>query len=190
MVRNQAIGRESSLRGFTRSPINQPAFRSTCAITRVPEPPVAPMTTGGGAEESRGGTFQGSGSPREERSSHVLICCSRERGLLPIFNSRRKRSKELRHCELFTFIESLVRVVVASFDGSRSRELPDADNIALVRAYVQEQFVARGMIADLNVHKPTGPDGLPRPIAPWRASRPTSGCRPGRRPPRPRCARP
>ena len=45
------------------------------------------------------------------------------------------------------------------------RELPDADNIELVRAYVQEQFVARGMIADLNVHKPVGPDGLPRPHA-------------------------
>ena len=45
------------------------------------------------------------------------------------------------------------------------RELPDADNIELVRAYVQEQFVARGMIADLNVHKPVVPDGLPRPHA-------------------------
>ena len=70
------------------------------------------------------------GSPSEERSTHVLICCSRERGVLPIFNSSRKRSKELRHCELFTFIESLVRVVVAAFDGSRSRELPDASQLS------------------------------------------------------------
>ena len=32
------------------------------------------------------------------------------------------------------------------------RELDQADGIALAREFVAEQFVARGMIADLNVH--------------------------------------
>lgn len=32
------------------------------------------------------------------------------------------------------------------------RELSDTDNLALVRSYAQEQFVARGMIADIAVH--------------------------------------
>src|SRR3989440_131231 len=94
-------------------------------MIRVPEPPVAPTTTGGGAEGSRGGTFHGTGSAREERSSHILICCSRERGLLPIFKSKRIRSKEPRHCELFTLhdvIESLIQVklyVSRSFETAR-----------------------------------------------------------------------
>ena len=45
------------------------------------------------------------------------------------------------------------------------RELPDAENIELARDFVQEQFVARGMIADLNVHWPVDPDGVARPHA-------------------------
>jgi len=66
-----------------------------------------------GAEEPRGGTFHGMGNAREERSSCILICCSRERGLLPIFKSSRIRSKEPRHLEPVTLpdvIESLIRV--------------------------------------------------------------------------------
>src|SRR5436190_20117313 len=96
-------------------------------MTLVPEPPVAPITTGGGAEESRGGTFQGMGSPREKRSSHMPICCSRERGLLPIFKSRRTRSKELRHCELFTLhhVESLIWVKALGLSGVREGAKPE-----------------------------------------------------------------
>ena len=90
----------------------------------MPDPPVAPMTTGGGAELFRGRTFHGMGSARVKRSSQVPICCNLERGLLPIFKSKRMRSKELRHCELFTFIESIVRVeVVAAFDGPKTCEV-------------------------------------------------------------------
>ena len=43
-------------------------------------------------------------------------------------------------------------------------ELPDAANIALARAFVQEAFVGRGMIADLCVHQPMA-GGQPRPHA-------------------------
>jgi len=52
-----------------------------------------------------------------------------ERGVLPIFKGRRIRSKELRNCEPFTFIESIVRVkVVAAFQGPKWRELFDASH--------------------------------------------------------------
>jgi Ti-type conjugative transfer relaxase TraA len=44
-------------------------------------------------------------------------------------------------------------------------ELSDAENIELARAYVQERFVERGMVADLNVHKNSGPGGEARPHA-------------------------
>src|SRR5207253_4964897 len=121
LVRNHPIGTESSLSGCTQLPKNQPAFRNTSAITRVPEPPVAPMTTGGGADGSRGGTFREMGNARERRSSQIAICCNLERGVLPIFKSRRIRSKELRNCEPFTFIESVGRVkMVAAFHCSKS----------------------------------------------------------------------
>jgi Ti-type conjugative transfer relaxase TraA len=45
------------------------------------------------------------------------------------------------------------------------RELSDADTIELARAFVQEAFVTRGMIADLNVHKPVDAPGLAKPLA-------------------------
>ena len=50
------------------------------------------------------------------------ICCSRERGLLPIFKSNRKRSKKLPNCELFTLhhvIESLIWVKALGLSGVR-----------------------------------------------------------------------
>jgi Ti-type conjugative transfer relaxase TraA len=45
------------------------------------------------------------------------------------------------------------------------RELDQAEGIRLAREFVQREFVARGMIADLNVHRDVGADGLPKPHA-------------------------
>ena len=45
------------------------------------------------------------------------------------------------------------------------RELSQAEAIALVRDFVREQFVARGMVADLNVHWGQAKDGTPQPHA-------------------------
>ena len=45
------------------------------------------------------------------------------------------------------------------------RELAQPDGIALAREFVAEEFVARGMIADLNVHWDRGADGEPKPHA-------------------------
>ena len=45
------------------------------------------------------------------------------------------------------------------------RELAQVDGIALAREFVSEEFVARGMIADLNVHWDMGANGEPKPHA-------------------------
>jgi Ti-type conjugative transfer relaxase TraA len=45
------------------------------------------------------------------------------------------------------------------------RELSQAEGIALARDFVQAEFVARGMIADLNVHWDRTDDGLAKPHA-------------------------
>lgn len=45
------------------------------------------------------------------------------------------------------------------------REMHSDDAIELARSFVQREFVARGMVADLNVHCDVGEDGLPRPHA-------------------------
>jgi Ti-type conjugative transfer relaxase TraA len=45
------------------------------------------------------------------------------------------------------------------------RELSKAEAIALARDFVREQFVARGMVADLNVHWGVGADGEAQPHA-------------------------
>jgi Ti-type conjugative transfer relaxase TraA len=45
------------------------------------------------------------------------------------------------------------------------RELDQAEGIRLARKFVEREFVARGMIADLNVHWDAGADGEPRPHA-------------------------
>src|SRR5437588_12577453 len=71
LVRNHPIGTESSLSGCTQSPKNQPAFSNTSAITRVPEPPVTPITTGGGAAGATGGTFPEMGKASERRWSQI-----------------------------------------------------------------------------------------------------------------------
>jgi len=48
---------------------------------------------------------------------------------------------------------------------SLPRELPPAEAIRLAQDFVRAQFVARGMVADLNVHWAIGPDGAAQPHA-------------------------
>ena len=50
-----------------------------------------------------------------------------------------------------------------SFDIALQNELSMEENIALARAFVQEQLVSRGMIADLAVHMPEGVGGDANP---------------------------
>ncbi|MGC1303727.1 MAG: Ti-type conjugative transfer relaxase TraA [Caulobacteraceae bacterium] len=45
------------------------------------------------------------------------------------------------------------------------RELDHAQGVALARDFVEREFVARGMVADLNVHWDIGPDGEAKPHA-------------------------
>src|SRR5271166_3554169 len=45
------------------------------------------------------------------------------------------------------------------------REMPQAEGIRLAQDFVREQFVARGMVADLNVHWDIGEDGEAKPHA-------------------------
>ncbi|MGH7026017.1 Ti-type conjugative transfer relaxase TraA [Brevundimonas sp.] len=45
------------------------------------------------------------------------------------------------------------------------REMKPDDAIDLARAFVEREFVRRGMVADLNVHCDIGEDGLPKPHA-------------------------
>ncbi|MPS68779.1 MAG: Ti-type conjugative transfer relaxase TraA [Novosphingobium sp.] len=45
------------------------------------------------------------------------------------------------------------------------RELDQAEGIRLARDFVSREFVARGMVADLNVHWDIGEDGSPKPHA-------------------------
>ncbi|MBN8808261.1 MAG: Ti-type conjugative transfer relaxase TraA [Sphingomonas sp.] len=45
------------------------------------------------------------------------------------------------------------------------RELDQPEGIRLAREFVQAEFVDRGMIADLNVHRDVGADGEPKPHA-------------------------
>ena len=45
------------------------------------------------------------------------------------------------------------------------REMAQVDGIALAREFVASEFVARGMVADLNVHWDMGADGEPKPHA-------------------------
>ena len=45
------------------------------------------------------------------------------------------------------------------------REMPQREAIELARSVVQREFVAKGMVADLNVHWDIGKDGQPKPHA-------------------------
>ena len=51
-----------------------------------------------------------------------------------------------------------------SFDIAMQNELTLEENMELARKFVQEQFVAKGMIADLAFHNPEKEDGgIPNP---------------------------
>ena len=41
------------------------------------------------------------------------------------------------------------------------------DGVSLVREFMLEQFVARGMVVDLNVHRATGADGRLKSYGHW-----------------------
>jgi Ti-type conjugative transfer relaxase TraA len=45
------------------------------------------------------------------------------------------------------------------------REMNQAQGVELARDFVQQEFIERGMVADLNVHWDIGPDGLAKPHA-------------------------
>ena len=46
---------------------------------------------------------------------------------------------------------------------SLPRELSDSDNWNLARKFVRDEFVSKGMVADVNFHKPDASDGKPNP---------------------------
>lgn len=50
-----------------------------------------------------------------------------------------------------------------SFDIALQNELSLNENIELARAFVQKEFVDRGMIADLAIHSPDKTGGIPNP---------------------------
>ncbi len=50
-----------------------------------------------------------------------------------------------------------------SFDIALQNELSLNENIELARAFVQKEFVDRGMIADLAIHSPNKTGGIPNP---------------------------
>lgn len=85
--------------------------------------------------------------------------------LLPAGAPDRLADRELLWNEVEAFERRKDAQLAREIELALPRELSDAVNIALVRAYVQDEFVARGMIADLSVHKPVGKDGEPRPHA-------------------------
>jgi Ti-type conjugative transfer relaxase TraA len=56
-------------------------------------------------------------------------------------------------------------VLAREIELALPRELSQAEAIALARDFVREQFVARGMVADLNIHWGQTKDGTPQPHA-------------------------
>ena len=70
---------------------------------------------------------------------------------------------------LWNEVEAIERrkdaVLAREIEFALPRELSQAEGIALARDFVREQFVARGMVADLNVHWPRDPDGEVKPHA-------------------------
>lgn len=55
----------------------------------------------------------------------------------------------------------LARNIIAALP----RELDQAQNLALMRGYIQENFIAKGMIADFAIHESEAGDGLKNPHA-------------------------
>ena len=70
---------------------------------------------------------------------------------------------------LWNEVEAIERrkdaVLAREVEFALPRELSQAEGIALARDFVQQQFVSRGMVADLNVHWTREPDGEVKPHA-------------------------
>ena len=70
---------------------------------------------------------------------------------------------------LWNEVEAIERrrdaVLAREIEFALPRELSQAEGIGLASDFVREQFVARGMVADLNVHWPRDPDGEAKPHA-------------------------
>jgi Ti-type conjugative transfer relaxase TraA len=70
---------------------------------------------------------------------------------------------------LWNEVEAIERrkdaVLAREIEFALPRELSKAEGIALAQDFVREQFVARGMVADLNVHWTRDPDGEIKPHA-------------------------
>jgi Ti-type conjugative transfer relaxase TraA len=70
---------------------------------------------------------------------------------------------------LWNEVEAIERrkdaVLAREIEFALPRELSKAEGIALAQDFVREQFVARGMVADLNVHWTREPDGEIKPHA-------------------------
>ena len=70
---------------------------------------------------------------------------------------------------LWNEVEAIERrrdaVLAREIEFALPRELSKAEGIALAQDFVREQFVARGMVADLNVHWTRDPDGEVKPHA-------------------------
>ena len=85
--------------------------------------------------------------------------------LLPVGAAPRWRDRET----LWNEVERVERrhdaVLAREIEIALPRELGQAGAIALARDYVREQFVARGMVADLNVHWGVAADGGAQPHA-------------------------
>lgn len=83
--------------------------------------------------------------------------------LLPAHASERFRDR----ATLWNAVEAAERHPKAqlaySFDIALQNELSLNENIELARAFVQKEFVDRGMIADLAIHSPDKAGGIPNP---------------------------
>ena len=70
---------------------------------------------------------------------------------------------------LWNEVESIERrkdaVLAREVEFALPRDLSQAEGIALAQDFVQQQFVSRGMVADLNVHWAREPDGKVKPHA-------------------------
>jgi Ti-type conjugative transfer relaxase TraA len=70
---------------------------------------------------------------------------------------------------LWNEVEAIERrkdaVLAREIEFALPRELSQAEGIALAQDFVRQQFVARGMVADLNVHWTREPDGEVKPHA-------------------------
>ena len=85
--------------------------------------------------------------------------------LLPAGSPERWRDRETLWNEVDVIERRHDAVLAREIEISLPRELGQAEAIALVRDFVLEQFVARGMVADFNVHWGVAADGEAQPHA-------------------------